>query len=169
MYVEKCLVNAFNEANEVIDEVLGSKFYLSGNVITKITTNSRLTSVYGRCITNRKQEQSRIEISTRLLNDEVSHDDLVQTMIHELLHSLHDCQCHTGQWKIYADEITRNTKYKITRLSKIEGATKERDYKYMFVCEDCCQVIKRTRKSKFTEHPENYCCGKCHGKFKRIR
>lgn len=168
MYVDRSLRSAYDDAMKVINDCLGSIIVSNGYPISKVTVNNRLKTTHGRCFTNRMTMSSRIEIAGHMLKNEVAYDDLVQVMIHEILHSLKDCQCHTGRWKLYADIVTSKTKFNITRCTHVPNALDE-DYKYIFVCENCGVVFKRTKASKFTKHPEYYKCGGCNGRIKRVK
>lgn len=48
----------------------------------------------------------------------------------------------------------------------IENPIKDKKHNYVFVCEDCGQVIIRERASKFTRNYHNYRCGKCGGNLR---
>ena len=60
-------------------------------------------------------------------------------------------------------DITRCTNYASLGIENPKG---EKKHNYVFVCEDCGQVIVRERASKFTKNYHAYRCGKCDGKFK---
>ncbi len=81
--------------------------------IRNIEINTRAKSRWGQCKTV-KTGVFDIEISARLLDDNV--DDLAakNTIIHELLHTVKGCHGHTGKWKILAEYVNKKfTQYNI--------------------------------------------------------
>ena len=55
-----------------------------------------------------------IEISGHTLNN--PEKSLQNTIIHELLHTIPDGMCHTGEWKKWAKYVSNKTAYTIQRL-----------------------------------------------------
>lgn len=85
-------------------------------------------SYYGRC--NPKGSLKRftefdyyIEISGHTLQN--TEKSLKNTLIHELIHTVPDGLCHTGEWKKWAKYVSEKTGYNIQRLS---GDETEEDY-----------------------------------------
>ena len=85
-------------------------------------------SYYGRC--NSKDSLKRytefdyyIEISGHTLQN--TEKSLRNTLIHELIHTVPDGMCHTGEWKKWAKYVSEKTGYNIQRLS---GDETEEDY-----------------------------------------
>lgn len=85
-------------------------------------------SYYGRC--NPKGSLKRftefdyyIEISGHTLQN--TEKSLRNTLIHELIHTVPDGMCHTGEWKKWAKYVSENTGYNIQRL---DGDETEEDY-----------------------------------------
>lgn len=113
-----------------------------------------------------------IEISKWLmeLNDEI----IKNTIIHELIHCLPNCNNHGKYFKYYANIIKKEVGYNITRLgnkeedyikSGIELKKEEKriKYKYNVICQKCGQTYFRQRIQKnFTR---KYVCGKCRRKI----
>ena len=60
-----------------------------------------------------------IEISGHTLGN--SEKSLQNTIIHELLHTVPNGMCHTGEWKKWAKYVSQKTEYQIQRLAKAEG------------------------------------------------
>ena len=76
-------------------------------------------SYYGRC--NSKGSLKRytefdyyIEISGHTLQN--TEKSLRNTLIHELIHTVPDGICHTGEWKKWAKYVSEKTGYNIQRL-----------------------------------------------------
>ena len=113
-----------------------------------------------------------INISYKLLANDVDIKALKDTLFHELLHTCDGCMNHGTRWKNYADRVNKAYGYNIKRCTSAEEKNIEDDReklaKYKFVCEDCGQVIYRQKASNFTKNYNLYTCGRCHGKFKRV-
>jgi predicted SprT family Zn-dependent metalloprotease len=113
-----------------------------------------------------------IEVSSVLVSESVELIHLEDTIIHEILHTCKGCMNHGKEWKALAEKVNRAYGYDIKRTASMQeiGIDVETiESKYRFVCEGCGQVIDRMRESKFTKYPHLYKCGKCGGKFKRVR
>lgn len=117
-----------------------------------------------------------IEISRWLmqLNDEI----IKNTIIHELIHCLPDCNNHGKSFKYYAKLVKDNLGYNITRLgnkeedykaSGIEFKVKEKKikYNYKIVCKKCGQTYFRQRLKKYFN--KRYVCGKCKRKIRNFK
>lgn len=81
-----------------------------------------------------------IQISSRLLADEIKEEATFNTMIHELLHTCPDCMNHGDKWKKWANIVNENTIYNIKRTTSsaekgIEMPVKTP--KYTVTCTDC--------------------------------
>lgn len=104
-----------------------------------LKVNNRAKKRWGRCILECEGEYI-IEISDRLLNDEVSEEATFNTMIHELLHTCPNCMNHGKEWKYWASVINKNTSYNIKRTTSCEEKGIERikkTPKYTVVCNRC--------------------------------
>lgn len=79
----------------------------------------RLASCYPKGSVKRYNEYDYyIEISGHILNN--SEKSLRNTLIHELLHTVPNGMCHTGEWKKWAKYVSDKTEYKIKRLADFE-------------------------------------------------
>lgn len=118
----------------------------------------------------KKFNKHLIEISSWLmeLNDEI----IKNTIIHELIHCLPDCNNHGKEFKKYAKIINENLGYSISRLGNKEEDYKKsnlkytenlKKYKYKIECSKCYQVYYRQRMAK--NFFKKYRCGKCRGKL----
>lgn len=116
----------------------------------------------------RKFKIHHIEISRWLL--ELNDDIIKNTIIHELIHCLPDCNNHGSEFKKYAKIVKDNLGYNITRLgnkkedyekSGLEFQEKEKQikYNYKIVCKKCGQTYFRQRMKK--GFLRRYVCGKC--------
>lgn len=84
---------------------------------------------YGRCCSKGSLKRYAeydyyIEISGHTLQN--TEKSLRNTLIHELIHTVPDGMCHTGEWKKWAKYVSTKTDYNIKRL---DGDETEEDLK----------------------------------------
>lgn len=111
---------------------------------------------------------STIEINKLLLGGDVKEIYLLDTVMHELLHTCPECQNHGAVWKRYAAMVNKAYGYNVKRGTSAE----EKEIpivrpvaRYKYKCLGCGAIIERQRASNFIKHPESYRCGNCKGKF----
>lgn len=143
--------------------------------ITNVTWNTRLRSVWGRCFRNRlvgTEYTYRIELNPILADEEVSWEDAMDTMIHEILHAHEDRFCHTGEWKRCANLVNREYPiYNITRCTSAEEKNvadkMTRSCAYTVRCNGCGRENYYQRAGKVIKriqaypHSHGYKCGIC--------
>lgn len=115
-----------------------------------------------------------IEISKWVM--ELDEKIIKNTILHELIHCLPNCNNHGKKFKELAEYINQNLGYQIQRLGN-----KEKDYqesnvpypkqedeknKYKIKCKDCGFIYYRQRLRK--NFLRDYRCGKCKGKLELI-
>lgn len=136
--------------------------------IDEVTINSRAQSRWGRCTYHKATNTYSIEISMRLLTDDVEYKALMDTMIHEFLHAHKDRMCHTGEWKRCANLVNVHYGFNIKRCTSANEkgiADSITKYKYKIVCNYCgcanyyCRETKLVRTIRQT--PQLYICSKC--------
>lgn len=115
-----------------------------------------------------------INVSERLLKDDIDDQIALDTIMHELLHTVPGCFNHGEKWKVYAKYINQKLpQYNITRVVK-DGETgltiehKQPVYKYILRCTKCGQEIKRQKASKIITNYKRYRCGRCGGRLELI-
>ncbi len=173
---------------ECLEELKSIDINLDENNIGKIDISfaKRKTKRYGCCkqeepdkstayrekrrIHYRKYNMHHIEISKWLMD---LNDDIIKnTIIHEIIHCLPDCNNHGKDFKRYCRLINEKLGYNISRLgNKKEDYEKSNltfneksNVKYIIVCESCGLIYYRQRMAKnFTK---KYRCGKCKGKLR---
>jgi len=152
-------------ANECLQEL--DNIGIEYGTIKEFRINKRAKSFYGQCI--KKPEGFIIEIITDMLADDVPDIELKDTIIHEILHTCENCFNHGKPWKNVADKVNKAYGYNISRLAnfEIKTETKPKVIKYRLHCVGCGQTYERTKKSRFTENPQYYRCGECHGEIVR--
>lgn len=126
----------------------------------------------GKRIYYAKFQKHHIEISKWLM--ELNDNIIKNTIIHEIIHCIPNCNNHGKEFKKYSNIINENLGYNITRLgNKIEdykasnlefAEEKSKNYNYIIKCENCAQIYYRQRLSK--NFFEKYRCGICKGKLK---
>lgn len=176
---------------ECIEELKSININLDEGIIGKIDIafSKRKTKRYGCCkqedpdkttayrkrriIHYRKYNKHHIEISKWLMD---LNDDIIKnTIIHEIIHCMPDCNNHGSEFKKYSKLINEKLGYNISRLgnkqedyekSNLEFEQEMPKYKYIIVCEKCGLIYYRQRMVKnFTK---KYRCGKCKGKLSII-
>lgn len=127
--------------------------------------------------TNRNGERIdfKIEISYKLINEKYAPTDegLMNTMIHELIHTCPNCTGHGTQWKAYANMVYQRYGIDIKRCGSDDDKGVSRDevikaYPYIIQCTSCNNQIGRYRMSDAIRYPQNYRC-KCGGNLNRIK
>lgn len=113
----------------------------------------------------------QIEIAENLIKNG-NEQAVLNTLIHELLHTCKGCQNHGALWKKYAQLMNDTYGYDIKRVTSIEeksGVTfEEKSAHYKVECLNCKTAFYRMKKSKVILHPNQYRCSKCGGKLKVI-
>jgi predicted metal-dependent hydrolase len=118
-----------------------------------------------------------IGISYQLVDSTYSENDtgLINTIIHEILHTCDGCSNHGKLWKSYADRIYKQYGIEIKRTStyeekQVNEEIKENESKYAVQCKKCGKVFPYYRMGKVVKHPENFNHLQCgNGELKRIR
>lgn len=159
---------------------------LIGNIDISISKRSKKTYAY--CKQEEPDEGSKYIIKRRVYyarykkhHIEVSKwvmqlkDTIIKnTIMHELIHCLPNCNNHGKEFKKYANDINKKLGYNITRLgNKAEDyklsnleyfEENNRKYKYIIKCEKCNTLYYRQRLAK--DFLKKYRCGICRGKLK---
>lgn len=140
--------------------------------VLQFTVNTRAKHRWGQC--KKVPGGYIINISRRLLGEDVPLDSLKNTVIHELLHTCKNGYGHKGAWKRLADRVNTAYGYNIKRCSSeedkgVEAETEPaKEPKYRLVCEGCNTVFERYRASRLTKNPEKFRCGICGGIIRRL-
>ena len=137
----------------------------------EFTINGRLKNVYGRCFTHWDNRQKTewhftIEMSARLLGDNVPEKSLRIVTLHELLHACDECVQvhHGGQWKTYAELVSDCYAVDIKRCGSDREYGIENDKnEYKWKCSACGQTFtkKAYRAPKWYMHPKGYTHKNC--------
>ena len=123
-----------------------------------------------RIIKYEKYKKHKIEISSWVM--QLDESIIKNTIMHELIHCIPNCNNHGKEFKKYANYINTQLGYNIkTTGNKKDDYQKsnleyheEVNFKYKIQCKACGQTFFRKRISQnFTR---KYRCGKCNGKLK---
>lgn len=128
-----------------------------------------------------KRGHRRIKVYDKFLkhNIEISKwvmelDDKIikNTILHEIIHCVPNCNNHGKEFKAYAKYINENLGYDIQRLgnkkedyikSNLDYQENDLEYKYKIKCKQCGLIYYRQRLKK--NFIRDYRCGKCKGKL----
>jgi len=164
---DKRLEKNYNTALNIVYNVIGKNEVkkLMRKVI-EVKISPRAVRRLGVC----KYENGNciIEVSKHLFR--VDDKEMINTLIHEILHTFKDTKGHNYKWKWYAKRISDNTEYKIERTGTSEALTID-DYNYLITCVKCGSKIKRHKISKrlITSCSHNSCyCTRCNGRDFKI-
>lgn len=137
------LQTAFNEGREICEDL-----NIPIGCVKSIKENPRLSSTWGRC-RKATQHTYEIEIRSRLLADDVPHKVLMNTMLHELIHTCKNCMNHGEVFKRYAkrlNDIGYDVQTYVTQAEHKAVYDEPKPFKYMVVCEDCGKIWFYTRR-----------------------
>ena len=163
----KDLKTASDKCKGLLDN-LGIKY----STVVTFGVNTRSRARWGVC--KYKYGRFTIEVNQDLLLDENEDKALETVLLHELLHTVSGCMNHGPRWKSLADKVNSAYGYEVHRTNGAEeiGVHKyrerEREYKYIFQCDCCGQVIRRQRASQFVANYDLYRCGRCNGKIVKV-
>lgn len=135
--------------------------------ITDVSVNSRFINIWGRCDKNSDKKSFRIQISRKLM-EEGTRDGILDTMIHEILHTCPRCFNHQGLWKKYAQMIYEKYGIDVKRTTSCEEKgmpAYQPKYKYTIRCTSCGREFKYKKRCFVVEHYSLYCCDHCRGKL----
>ena len=142
-----------------------------GNVL-EIVVNTRAGSRWGQC--RKIPSGYSININADLLNEKNAEEGLINTLLHELIHTCPNCMNHGEIWKNYAARVYRRYGYDVKRTSSAEDkgvvektVGRKEDYKYFCKCEKCGYVWKYKRMCDTVRYPGKYQHHGCGGKLVR--
>lgn len=157
----------FNKALKIADEC-GLKY----GTITEIKINSRLTRTLGVCNPG-PNETYWIEVNKNVL-EKCNDDFIMETILHEIVHTCPGCWNHGKEFKETGMQITRKyPQFKITRTANAQAACADGirfnpKEKYVLKCEKCKREFSYSRMTKAVKYPWAYRC-KCGGDLVRIK
>lgn len=145
--INRRLIRFFEDACDILDSL-----NIEYGPVGEVTVNTRAKTRWGQCRYSKFEDIYDIEICSRLLESDVSYEDVMDTMIHELLHCHKDRMCHTGEWKRCANLVNEYYGYDIQRTASSSEKNIANDRinmaKYVVTCNGCGSVsgyLKRGR------------------------
>ena len=154
-----------NEYTAICMEMLDEMGIPYGNV-TKVTVNTRAKKRWGQTEYNKSTGNYSININSQLLDERNSEDGLVNTLLHELLHTCPGCMNHGALWKKYAAQVKDYLGYDIKRTGSAEEegvvTMAEQSHNYIVKCEKCGKEFYYERAGKVVKYCYRYHC-KCGG------
>lgn len=183
-YTQKNFEKDFQEALEIVDKVGYNECMKNHYILILVPKMKSL----GRC-TFRGYGNYEIKLN-QLYASTCPAENVINTLIHEILHSLPGGMKHTGEWKIYAETVYRKTGIKIQRLASSEECAPYRKEKtlmtiekhpekvvYSIYCDGCNRKLETVeRRTKAVQHllahptdNTRYYCPKCHSTHLSIK
>lgn len=142
--------------------------------IKRFEINKTATNRWGNC--KYTPTGFKIDINISLLNENNPEYALIETIIHEILHTCSGCFNHGDKWKSMVNKV--NSKYKLNISTNPYSSGRQdkakvvnyikKNIKHKFVCTKCGQTIEYQRESDFTRNYQKYHCGICNSKFEKI-
>lgn len=167
-----------HDLNQLFEECMHEldALHIPYGTISEIQVNTRAKKRLGLC-KMLPDKTFRIEISDRLLGDNIPKQAVKHTIIHELLHAVPGCMNHKAKWKEQAEKVNRAYGYQIRRASSFEerGITDAEvqlpkpKYKYRLQCVSCPTNYSYYRWCSTLEHYKNCRCSDCGSRLKLIR
>lgn len=163
---ELIMLNANELLREGIKQVKAAGIE-PGYINPNVKINSRAKTRFGMCRKTPGKYDYEIELNSQLLKADKS--KAMNTMVHEILHSVKGCMNHGRLWTRNSEIMNEREGYDISRLSSYSKLGLERPKaKYVIQCVDCDNQILRFKRSKVVTHINNYACGACSGKLELI-
>lgn len=106
-----------------------------------------------------------ISLNNKMLK--CSEQDIKNTLLHELIHTIDGCFNHGDRFKYYAEKVNQKYGYHIARTNSVKGFKEQIKYKYAIKCTQCGKTQKFIKKSNVVKYPSLYIC-KCGGKLESI-
>lgn len=132
---------------------------LSPGIVADVTLNSTAKNLFGRC-KKRQTGDFQIEIMT-YLNAHRTAQELKQTIMHEVIHTLPGCNNHGPNFQAVARLVNTIKGYSVSTRSTLSAAIHNKlDYRYRLICTHCGEELKRYhRKPAITGRHFHSSCG----------
>ena len=177
------MTNLLNQYYEFAIELLSTLGICYGEVTKVFIMPKASTRTLGICKRNRDYSgywdgTFSISLNPCLFADGVNDDIIIQTLLHELIHTVYGCFNHGKKFKFYAQIINNKYGYSISRTtdsSKFGVELPKRKNKFEIVCNNCGAVWHYKRSTRFVQCVERdggqrWTCGcGAKGQFKCIR
>ena len=159
-------INVNNLLKKAMDQV-ASVGVKHGKINPEVIINTRAKKRFGQCKKVPYSEYDyEVQINAKLL--EVEESKIMNTLVHEVLHTCKGCMNHGRLWKNYANIMNNKFNYDISRTSTYEKIGIERpEVNYTIECQKCGNKFYRQNRSKIVTQTDKYRCA-CGGKLKLI-
>lgn len=140
--------------------------------VTSWEVNTRAKSRWGQC-KGLGHGYYSINITNRLLADNIDDMATKNTIMHELLHTCEGCMNHGTEWQRLANKVNKVYGYNIKRTTSYEEKGIEQPEqpkaKYVIGCPCCGAKWEYMRMTKAVQDPRRFLCGKCKKELVRIK
>lgn len=153
---------AIDMVKQVVPDVPADKIKPDVRLFESATT-------WGQC--RQYGDQFIISLNSHLLELEKV-DPALETLLHEILHTIRGCWNHGPKWKRLAGQL--NSRYgcdiKTTATASEKGANAviAKHFKYYIQCKKCGEQHGLQRRTKAYKQPELYTHTGCGGTFERV-
>lgn len=138
--------------------------------VISIGSSARYKHRFGTC-TEYPTGHFAITVNAKLLDEDVPERYLIETLHHELVHTIKGCWNHDANFRYHIERLNAYYGYNITVKVSMDDEIARRvacegefaRYKYALTCNDCGHTVRRKRASKAVLHPEDFRCAKCGG------
>lgn len=116
--------------------------------------------------TRKLSDQFEVAINSSMINN-APVLSLIETMVHELLHTLPNCFNHGPVWKGHVSKVNATFGTSISRLTTVNfDIGQQETYKYKVTCNGCNKVVATYKRlGKVLKSLEEYTCGICGGEL----
>lgn len=127
--------------------------------------NTTAAGRWGQC--KHTPEGHFININADLLDERNPEEALIETLLHELLHTCKGCQNHGPEWKRLVAEVNNFYGLQIKRTNSAEEKglvvqNVKKKIKHQVTCMKCGEITTYTRNCSVTKCPSSFSC-KCGG------
>ncbi len=162
------LMSMLQQAKQIITDLYGEQFILENDTWPNIRFKSIGRNKLGECQVETDTSYWPHKILTYIhisnILQDFSYDEVMNTVIHEYIHSLKCCfKCeHNGKWKEIADKVNNNTNYNIMEQAESVQTDKFKDIYdknhktvYHIICTHCNFEYKYyTSNAQIVKHPQ---------------
>ena len=115
--------------------------------------NTRAQSRLGLC--KKQNDRYTVEISAVLLDERAAEQTLIETVLHEQLHTCYGCMKHTGRWKQLAARVNAAYGLNVKRAANDESVPGDLLPKPKFIikCQGCGAEFPRRKLSPLVKSP----------------
>lgn len=167
-FTNRDLEKMLSDAKELFIKLVGRNFIEENDTNPSIVFGNTGRDKLGYCQTSMYRDMS--DISTNIIISNIlkqfTEHDVMNTVIHEYIHSLKCCLNvdHFGKWRELSELVNKNTDYNITAVadsseSESFDSLYDKGHKtvYHVICNNCGYEYKHyTANADIVKHPENY-------------